>query len=160
MAGAFAGAIVALFFTGEVGNLILKSSDFIVSAILCEILGSFFLVFMYLTQTEESTKFSKDSSITTLVTAASYTAARAMTVGPFVGSVATAYLNPAVSLFTTFVMTFEKIPEGIEYVWIYVPMPFVGAICAVLFHELIYKKSKESIQEVADEEENEQLLDQ
>ena len=59
-----------------------------------EVLGSFFLAFLYLTQTEEKTKLSKDPAITTLIIAASYIAALMMVSGPHKYL---ACLNPAVA---------------------------------------------------------------
>jgi len=37
-----------------------------------EVFGSFFLVFMYLSSTEEKTKFTKDAAIQTIILAGSY----------------------------------------------------------------------------------------
>ena len=37
-----------------------------------EVMGSFFLVFMYLSSTEEKTKFTKDSAVQTIILAGSY----------------------------------------------------------------------------------------
>lgn len=44
-------------------------------------------------------------------------------------------------------MTFFGKTEGIKTVYIYVLFPFAGAICAVIFHELIYKKVKAALEE-------------
>ena len=63
-AGAFLGSIFARIFSGSSINIHLQieTSD-IFQTILLEIMGSFFLVFMYLTSTEEKTKFTKDAAI-------------------------------------------------------------------------------------------------
>ena len=63
-AGAFLGSIFARIFSGSSISIHLQieTSD-IFQTILLEIMGSFFLVFMYLTSTEEKTKFTKDAAI-------------------------------------------------------------------------------------------------
>jgi len=63
--GAFLGIMLSDFFAGglnahvEIG---VEPGDMIQAAIV-EVMGSFFLVFMYLTSTEEKTKFTKDSAV-------------------------------------------------------------------------------------------------
>lgn len=107
-------------------------------------MGTFFLTFLYLTQTEDQTKLSKDPAITTLIIASSYIAALLFTSPP---DVVYSCLNPAIGVATTIVMTFEGNPLGIEYIWIYGLFPFVGSIAAVIFHELVFKKVQSAIQE-------------
>jgi len=75
------------------------STEYVGYAIAAEILGSFFLAFLYLTQTEEKTKLSKDPAITTLIIAASYVGALLMASGP---SNYLSCLNPAVAFGTSF----------------------------------------------------------
>lgn len=63
--GAFVGCIFSSIFTSGLYlsiNLNVPGDDMIQSLIL-EILGSFFLVFMYLSSTEEKTKFTKDAAV-------------------------------------------------------------------------------------------------
>lgn len=45
---------------------------YIVPACVSEAVGTFFLAFLYLTQTEKATKLTHDKAITTLILAASY----------------------------------------------------------------------------------------
>lgn len=64
-AGAFLGCIFSSFFnSGKQGDIVIgvEGGDMIQMLIL-EILGSFFLVFMYLSSTEEKTKFTKDGAV-------------------------------------------------------------------------------------------------
>lgn len=63
-------------------------------AVTSEALGSFFLAFLYLTQTEEKTKLSNDPAITTLIIAAAYIASILMVSGP---EDYLSCLNPAVA---------------------------------------------------------------
>ena len=145
VAGAILGAFVAWIFTGSGGNLTLDgSAGSIVGGFVCEFIGSFFLVFIYLTQTEEKTMFSKDPSITTLIISASYTAARQMTGAPYATDASC--LNPAIAIATNLTMLFDKNSKGFEYAYVFLPMPFVGALVAVIFHEVVYKKTMDAIQ--------------
>jgi len=43
-----------------------------IQQMIVEVFGSFFLVFMYLSSTEEKTKFTKDAAIQTIILAGSY----------------------------------------------------------------------------------------
>jgi glycerol uptake facilitator-like aquaporin len=106
---------------------------------------------LYLTQTEEKTKLSKDPAITTLIIAASYVAALLMTSPP---DTSFSCLNPAIGVSSTIVMTFDTQHRttGLEWIWIYALFPFVGGICAVIFHELIFKKVQSAIAEQEDED--------
>mgnify|MGYP001569583174 CR=1 FL=1 len=56
-------------------------------------------------------------------------------------------LNPAIGMFTTLVMSFGGNSNGIKYFWIYLCFPFVGAILAIIFHEVLYKNVQEAIEE-------------
>ena len=47
---------------------------------------------------------------------------------------------------------------GLEWIWIYALFPFVGGICAVIFHELIFKKVQNAIAK-QEEEESDGILD-
>lgn len=113
-------------------------------AIFSEILGSFFLAFLYLTQTEEKTKLSKDPAITTLIIAASYISALLMVSGPFDYL---ACLNPAVGLGASMQQAYGSNSGGWSRIYVYLVMPFAGSIAAVVFFELIYKKVHETITE-------------
>ena len=120
-----------------------------------EATGTFFLAFLYLTQTEEETKLSKDPAITAMIIAASYVAAILMASPP---DNVLACLNPAIGISTIIVQTF--IPagtQGITWIWLYGAFPLIGGVVAVVFHELVYKKVIETIQE--SEEQEDGLLD-
>jgi glycerol uptake facilitator-like aquaporin len=91
-------------FTYNSGNLYLAGgATTIGQGIVSEALGTFFLAFLYLTQTEEATKLSKDPAITTLIIASSYVAALLFISPPDAGL---GCLNPAIGIATTIVMTF------------------------------------------------------
>ena len=68
-------------------------------------------------------------------------------------------LNPAVGFGTNLVMSFDDDSVGLKYFYVYAFMPLLGAVLAVLFHEMVYKKSQEVIfQEVSKVEEKEDGL--
>lgn len=84
-----------------------STATWVVAAMLTEVLGSFFLSFFFLTQTEEKTRFGKDKAINCFIIAASYVGARAMLNGKNV-TLSGAVLNPAIAIGTNFTMLFEK----------------------------------------------------
>lgn len=96
--GAFFGGLLAFFFNNyNPVNFGITNTQDVGYGIASEILGTFFLCFLYLTQTEAKTKLSKDPAITTLIIAASYIAALLMVSGPHIYL---ACLNPAVAFGT------------------------------------------------------------
>lgn len=155
--GGFVGALVSWAFTGSSGSIAVRSDGFIFQGLMGEMLGAFFLCFMYLTQTEERTKFSKDPSITSLIISCAYVAARIMTGHPNVSSASC--LNPAIGLGTNIVMALDPHSIGLEYAYIYAVMPLVGAVIAVLFHEFVYKATQDIIyKQIEEEDEKEDAL--
>lgn len=109
-----------------------------------EVLGSFFLAFLYLTQTEEKTKVSKDPAITTLIIAASYVAALTMVSGPFQ---VLPCLNPAIGFGASMQQAYNSESDGWQTAYVFLLMPFAGSVIAVIFFEFVYKKVFEAITE-------------
>jgi glycerol uptake facilitator-like aquaporin len=140
MAGGFVGGFLGYFFTSTANSFGVEDESSIFKAIVNEILGSFFLAFLYLTQTENKTKMSNDPAITTLIIASAYLAAMLMCSGP---DDYLTPLNPAVSLGQIFQQIFHNEWKGLKRIYIYLPFPLVGGILAVLFHEFIYKRVQE-----------------
>ena len=89
------------------------------ASIIGETIGSFIMVFFYLTQTEEKTIFSKEKAINCFIIASSLVAGRAMVQGQAIGidaigavavggySLSGAVLNPAIAIGTTLVMLID-----------------------------------------------------
>ena len=125
---------------------------------LAETLGTFFVCFFYLTQTEEKTMFSKEKAINCFIIASSYVGARGMLNGQ-VNCRAGQVLNPAIAIGTSFVQLFAHGADKFKYVWLYGLFPFGGALLAVLFHEFFYKKSQEVLEDADMDEDNDTLLD-
>jgi glycerol uptake facilitator-like aquaporin len=72
-----------------------------------------------------------------LIIAASYIAALLMVSGPHISL---ACLNPAVAFGASMEQALAKSGDGFKRAYVYLPMPFIGSLIAVFFHEIIYKK--------------------
>ena len=120
-------------------------------------MGSFFLVFMYLTSTEEKTKFTKDAAIQTIILAGSYLGAM-LIAGVKLEILDASPVNPAIAVAFVF---FNPTPASFGSLFIFATMSFVGSILALLFFRFIYKKTQETMEEIDEEESNNQdaLLD-
>ena len=140
MAGGFLGGFLAYFFSKTPSEF---GSASIFPSIVSEVIGSFFLAFLYLTQTENKTKISNDPAITTLIIASSYMAAMLMVSGP---DDYLTPLNPAVSFGTIMQQIFHSEGKGLAKFYVYLPFPLAGGLLAVFFHEFIYKKVQKQIQ--------------
>lgn len=130
------------------------------AAMIAEPLGTFFVAFFYLTQTEEKTVFSKEKAINCFIIAAAYIGARAMLSANQV-SASGAVLNPAIGVATSFTMLFDHGGDLFKDVWIYGLLPFGGALLAVVFHEFVFKKTHEVLNDgdEANSDDNDTLLD-
>jgi len=100
-----------------------------------------------MTQTEQTIMLSKEEAINCLVIASGYTTARVMVFGqsPNISNYG-ATLNPAISLAVMFnapIQTTVTGGQAFKYIWLYPCFPFVGALCALVFYEFIFKKARE-----------------
>lgn len=68
-----------------------------------------------------------------------------------------AVLNPAIGFCNPLASLFLGETEPMKWFWIYLCFPFAGAILAVLFHELVYKRIHENIEEI--EQNDDGILD-
>lgn len=131
-----------------------------------EVLGACVLVFLYLSQTEEKTKLSKDPAITTGIISASYLLALSL------GYSAQVYckfslspLNPAIALGQVSMQMFDGEISSTHWQFVYLVFPYAGGLLAVFLYECIFKKAEEAIlaedaREEAEEEEAEDLKQQ
>jgi len=128
------------------------------AAMIAEPLGAFFVSFFYLTQTEEKTSFSKEKAIHCFIMASAYVGARSMLCGQsFTRS--GACLNPAIAIGTSFTQLFAHGTDEFKYIWLYGLFPFIGSVIAVLFHEFVFKKTHEVLNDEVEEEDDDTLLD-
>ena len=139
-----------------------------------ETFGTMVFVIFFKLCTDETLYFSKEQAINCLIIAASYIASR-----DFFGGGSTAHyvvpiqfgmtkgvtnygacLNPAIALGIFLTSLFFHPGQALKWVWLYPVLPFAGAILAVIFYELVYKKTQLMLNahsEEAEFEENEKL---
>ncbi len=100
------------------------------------------LVFMYLTQTETSTKLSNDPAITTGIVASSYVVSMLIGLGGG-SSVTVSPQNFAVALGIISMQTFQGTigSDTTNWTWIFLVFPWVGALAAVFLYECVFKKA-------------------
>jgi len=140
--GGFCGALFAYYIFGAQTLLTVDDRSSWYQAMCQVILGSFMLVFMYLTQTETSTKLSNDPAITTGIVASSYVVS--MLIGLGVGSsVTVSPQNFAVALGIISMQTFQGTigSDTTNWTWIFLVFPWVGALAAVFLYECVFKKA-------------------
>lgn len=102
--GGFLGALLSWFLrtdAGAAGQITIADFSYFFYAMVAETLGSFLVVFFYLTQTEAKTVFSREKAINCFIIASSYIGARAMLNGKNI-TLSGAVLNPAIGLGTNF----------------------------------------------------------
>ena len=73
-----------------------------------------------------------------LIIASTYLGAILMTGAPDLMSYGC--LNPAIGFMSALVMSFSGNPIGMKWFWIYLSVPFAGALLGVFFFEVIYKR--------------------
>ena len=145
-AGALVGAIIVynLFQAHPATEAlsVLKNTEgdkLIVQAMFQELIGGMIITFLYLTQTEEKTKMSGDPAITTLIIAATYVAVVAYTESAFV--MTGSPFNPAAALGLAVAILFDSDIKGTDNIWIFFIFSYVGAMCATLLFEYVYKRA-------------------
>jgi len=111
------------------------------SAIL-ELMGSFFLVFMYLSSTEEKTKFTKDSAVQTLILAGSYLGAMLLA-GNKIPILRTSPVNPAIAFATYW---FNMSGRAFASLWIFCGVSCGGSLLALVFFRKIYQTTVEAVE--------------
>ena len=137
-AGAFLGCIFAKIFSGSTVDIELGiNGGDIVQTIILEIMGSFFLVFMYLTSTEEKTKFTKDAAIQTIILAGSYLGAM-LIAGVKLEILDASPVNPAIAIAFVF---FNLTAKAFGSLLIFGTMSLVGSVLALIFFRFVYKKT-------------------
>jgi len=109
-------------------------------------MGAFFLVFMYLSSTEDKTKFTKDSAVQTIILAGSYLGAMFLA-GTKLKFLDASPVNPAIALgviiwhssWNSDDTSFENWKTG----WVFLSMSFVGSALALVFFRFVYQKTTE-----------------
>lgn len=96
---------------------------------------------MYLSSTEESTKFTKDKAVQTIILAGSYLGAM-LIAGVKLRVFDASPVNPAIYLMIFLVHIWgNNFGEVARTLWIFGGASFVGSVLSLLFFRLIYKKA-------------------
>lgn len=148
--GAFVGALLVNFYTFELGELTYMNSFFL-RALVQELLCTFMYVFLFMTNTDEKLLFSEEPAINCFILASSYIGARTM----FYGNApkATSYgavMNPATAIGIQMSSLLNNGFSAWNSIYLYPIIPFGASFLAVLFYELIYKKTRQ----ILDHEDN------
>ena len=56
-------------------------------------------------------------------------------------------LNPAVALGIIFQQVYKENTDGLKYIYVYLPFPLLGGLCAVFFYEKVYKRVQDAVEE-------------
>ena len=142
--GAILGSFLSFILSknNEVPNNIIQlgveSNEFVQQVIL-EVMGSFFLVFMYLSSTDPKTKFTKDAAIQTVILAGSYFGAMLLA-GTKINIYKVSPVNPAVAFGLVFTNLNAK---NFENIWIFCFAPIGGSALALLFFKFIYQRTQQ-----------------
>ena len=131
-------------FTRSGGDLEIEDDKHTFQAMVIEALGSFFYITVFLINTEPSSRFFEERSLNLLAIAAAYGCAITFSTKLAGGS-----MNPAYGFSVNFTMLMDT-GEGktLKWIWLYLTMPFVGTVFALIFHEFIFKKTQEGIDKI------------
>ena len=122
-----------------------------IQSLLLEVLGSFFLVFMYLSSTDEKTKFTKDAAVQTIILAGSYLGAMLLA-GNKIAELHASPVNPAIAFLIVF---FNPSANNWKSLYIFAFGGFLGSFLSLFFFRFVYQKTQQAIDEIEEEEEEE-----
>jgi glycerol uptake facilitator-like aquaporin len=149
----FGGGIAAAIFCSIISSKIThpkedeENSFEFFHGMMFSIFASFIYVWIYLTQTEASTRFSKDTAINCLLMAGSYAGVVAMG-----KQVSNDPVNPATGIGMCIASLTKGNVAGVKAFWIFGAFPFLGAVLAVLFHELVFKKAHDEVNDKVEDD--------
>jgi len=136
-------------------------ASFFLRALLQELFCTFIYVFFFMTNTDEKLLFSNEKAINCFILAASYVGARAMFAGN--SAAVTTYgavMNPAIAMGIQMSSLLSDGFEAWEAIYLYPTVPFAASFLAVLFYELVYKKTQAFLAHEDDASDNSQTDDQ
>lgn len=154
LGGALIGALLS-YFVFRLQNNLLTVYEHPFQCMLSETLGSFILVVLYLTQTEQSSKLTEDAALTTMIISASYTTALALA---HTHNWALSPLNPAIALAEMTMTTFAGNIDSMQWSWIFLTFGWLGAVIAVLVFEFGVKKAQAIVETRAEDEDLEREM--
>jgi glycerol uptake facilitator-like aquaporin len=153
--GGFFGALFAFMCTRSGGHLSILDGKHSFQAMVIETVGSFFFISIFLINTERNCGFFNEPGLRLLAIAASY-----VCVVTFSFELAGGSMNPVFGVCVNLTMLMDS-GEGkaLKWIWLYAIFPFAGAGLALLFHEFIFKKTQEGIEELDKSEQMERQDD-
>ncbi len=157
MAGGVAGAIIGKMFSGSRDiplDLSIDNSDFFQQIVL-EMMGSFFLVFMYLSSTDPKTKFTKDAAIQTIILSGSYLGSMLLA-GTKLKILHASPVNPAIAFGVFLLHAFNT--SNMKTLLIFLTAPMGGSFLALIFFRYVYKTTTETLEQEEEDEHNENGL--
>lgn len=119
-----------------------------VQCFILETMGAFFLVFMYLSSTEEKTKFTKDAAVQTIILAGSYLGSMLLA-GAKIKGLAASPVNPAISLAIVF---FNSTSETWRTLPIFLVGAPIGGMISLIFFRFVYQRTADAIEDIEDAE--------
>lgn len=152
VAGALVGCTFCTIFTAGKNltvNLKVEPDDFFQSLIL-ETFGAFFLVFMYLSSTEEKTKFTKDSAVQTIILSGAYMGAM-MISGAKINEIRASPVNPAI---TSMIILYNSSSGNWRSSWVFILGDLIGSFLSLIFFRFVYQRTQEAMDEIEEEESN------
>jgi len=143
--GAYVGALLVNFYTFDLPVMTYNDS-FFMRALSQELCCTYVYVFFFMANTDEKLLFSNEKAINCFILAASYIGARSMFFGQETGSAGTstygAVMNPAIAIGIEMASLFSEGFDAWKAIYLYPTVPFGAAFLAVLFYELVYKKTQ------------------
>ena len=114
-------------------------------ALFAEVFGSCVLIFIYLCQTDDKTRVSKDPGVSLIIISASYVCA--MSLGRYSSS---SPVNPAVA---AGLLGANIVTDQFYFHWgfVLVTFPFLGGMLGLVLFELLYKKTAGVVKEGEEE---------
>ena len=156
--GAYLGALTVNFW--EMGMPILEYyDDFIMRALVQELLSTFIFITFFLSVTDTAMKFSSNDTLNCLINASGYVGARGIFYGQEFRSnsiihATTSYgavMNPAIALGIALSGFFGEGWNSWKAIYLYPTVPFGAALLSVVFYEFIYKKTIQTLAHYGDE---------
>lgn len=151
--GAILGALLTYYCFRESNTVLTLVEPYhVVQCMVSEMLGSFILVLVYLTQTEEKYKLSTDAAITLMIISGAYVIGMALS-NPLFSDWTQSPLNPAIALAMMTMTTFSGNIGDMNWAWIFLVFSWLGSLLAVLCFEFIFKKAFNAVEKGDEEEE-------
>ena len=156
--GAYLGALTVNFW--EMGMPILEYyDDFIMRALVQELLSTFIFITFFLSVTDTAMKFSSNDTLNCLINASGYVGARGIFYGQEFRNTSiihatTSYgavMNPAIALGIALSGFFGEGWNSWRAIYLYPTVPFGAALLSVVFYEFIYKKTIQTLAHYGDE---------